>query len=101
MSNESTRQPSLRQLLVRGFAWAFGQSVGGLVIQLVTLMVLSRLLAPSEFGIVAIVVSSLGALTLVVELGVGPALIQRSSITSRHIGSALWLSLSLAVILIV
>jgi PST family polysaccharide transporter len=100
MSNESTRQPPLRQLLVRGFAWAFGQSVGGLVIQLTTLMVLSRLLAPSEFGIVAIVVSSLGALTLVVELGVGPALIQRSSITSRHIGSALWLSLSLAVLLI-
>ena len=100
MSNESIPQPPLRQLLVRGFAWAFGQSVGGLVIQLVTLMVLSRLLAPSEFGIVAIVVSSLGALTLVVELGVGPALIQRSSITSRHIGSALWLSLSLAVILI-
>jgi PST family polysaccharide transporter len=100
MTSDSPKRPPLRHLLVRGFAWAFGQSVGGLVIQLVTLMVLSRLLAPSEFGIVAMVVSSLGVLTLVVELGVGPALIQRSSVTSRHIGSALWLSLSLAFILI-
>jgi len=94
-------QPPLRQLLLRGFAWAFGQSVGGLLVQLITLVVLSRLLSPSEFGIVAIVTSLLGGLTMVVELGVGPALIQRPSITSRHIGSALWLSLSLSVALFV
>ena len=86
---------------MRGFAWAFGQSVGGLLVQLITLVVLSRLLTPSEFGIVAIVVSLLGGLTLVVELGVGPALIQRPSITSRHIGSAIWLSMSLAIALVV
>jgi PST family polysaccharide transporter len=96
-----TKKPPIRQLLMRGFAWAFGQSVGGLLVQLITLVVLSRLLTPSEFGIVAIVVSLLGGLTLVVELGVGPALIQRSSITSRHIGSAIWLSMSLAIALLV
>jgi O-antigen/teichoic acid export membrane protein len=101
MSTDSqTKQPPARQLLLRGFGWAFGQSVGGLLVQLITLVVLSRLLTPSEFGIVAIVVSLLGGLTLVVELGVGPALIQRSSITSRHIGSAIWLSLSLGILLL-
>jgi lipopolysaccharide exporter len=95
-----SKELPFRQLLMRGFAWALGQSVGGMLVQLVTLVVLSRLLTPSEFGIVAIVVSLLGVLTLIVELGVGPALIQRSSITSRHIGSALWLSLSLAIALL-
>jgi O-antigen/teichoic acid export membrane protein len=96
-ANPSTRQPPFRELMMRGFAWAFGQSVGGLMVQLITLVVLSRLLTPSEFGIVAMIVSLLGGLTMVVELGVGPALIQRPSITSRHIGSALWLSMSLAI----
>lgn len=100
-ADPSTKQPPFRQLLMRGFAWAFGQSVGGLLVQLTTLVVLSRLLTPSEFGIVAIVVSLLGGLTLIVELGVGPALIQRPSITSRHIGSAIWLSMSLASALLV
>ena len=100
-ADPSTKQPSFRQLLMRGFAWAFGQSIGGLVIQLITLVVLSRLLTPSEFGMVAIIVSLLGGLTLIVELGLGPALIQRSSITSRHIGSAIWLSMSLAGALLV
>jgi O-antigen/teichoic acid export membrane protein len=102
MSADSpTKKPPIRQLLMRGFAWAFGQSVGGLLVQLITLVVLSRLLTPSEFGIVAIVVSLLGGLALVVELGVGPALIQRPTITSRHIGSAIWLSLSLAIVFMV
>jgi len=100
-TDSPTKQPSVRQLLLRGFGWALGQSVGGLLVQLITLVVLSRLLTPSEFGIVAIVVSLLGGLILVVELGVGPALIQRSSITSRHIGSAIWLSLSLGVFLLI
>jgi O-antigen/teichoic acid export membrane protein len=102
MSADSpTKKPAMRQVLMRGFAWAFGQSVGGLLVQLVTLVVLSRLLTPGEFGTVAIVVSLLGALTLIVELGVGPALIQRPNITSRHIGSAIWLSLSLAILLLI
>jgi PST family polysaccharide transporter len=102
MSADSpTKKPPIRQLLMRGFAWAFGQSVGVLFVQLITMVVLSRLLTPDEFGVVAIVVSLLGGLTLVVELGVGPALIQRSSITRRHIGSALWVSLSLAILLMV
>ena len=102
MSADSpTKKPPMRQTLIRGFAWAFGQSVGGLLVQLVTLVVLSRLLTPGEFGIVAIVVSLLGAFALIVELGVGPALIQRPSITLRHIGSAIWLSLSLAILLVV
>ena len=56
MSTDSTtKQPPVRQLLLHGFGWAFGQSVGGLLVQLITLAVLSRLLTPSEFGIVAIV----------------------------------------------
>jgi PST family polysaccharide transporter len=100
MSKDSPmKKPPMRQVLMRGFAWAFGQSVGGLLVQLVTLVVLSRLLTPTEFGVVAIVVSLLGALTLIVELGVGPALIQRPTITSRHVGSAIWVSLSLAMLL--
>ena len=38
MSAESpTKQPPVRQLLLRGFGWALGQSVGGLLVQLITL----------------------------------------------------------------
>jgi PST family polysaccharide transporter len=89
----------LRQLLLQGFRWSFAQSVGTLVVQLGTLVILSRLLTPGDFGAVAVAVSLVGSASLLVELGVGPALIQRRDLTHRHVGSALWLSLILAVVL--
>jgi len=98
-SGPDIKQTGLRSLFLRGFAWTFVQSVGGLVVQVVTLVVLSRLLTPADFGVVAVAVSLIGCVSLVVELGVGPALVQRRELTLPHVGSAIWLSLLLAAIL--
>lgn len=92
---------SFRKLFLRGFSWTFAQSTGGLLVQVATLAILSRLLTPLDFGIVAVAVSVVGVISLVVELGVGPALIQHRSLNPRHVGSAIWLSLAMAVALMV
>lgn len=97
----SGTQPNLKRVFTRGFAWAFTQSVGGLLIQAATLMVLSRILTPADFGIVAIAVSAVGVISLLVELGVGPSLIQQRELKRRHVGSALCISLGLGVVLMV
>lgn len=94
MSDNSHSAPAgIANLFLRGFSWAFASSVGNLVLQVATLVILSRLLTPVDFGIVAVAVAALGVVSLVVELGVGPALIQHKALNPRHVGSALWLSL--------
>lgn len=92
---------SFTKLFLRGFSWTFAQSVGGLLVQVATLAILSRLLTPLDFGIVAVAISVVGVVSLVVELGVGPALIQHRLLNERHVGSAIWLSLAMAVALMI
>src|SRR5688572_4173740 len=102
MSVAASRSPrQFKRLFLRGFAWTFTQSAGGFLVQAVTLVVLSRLLAPAEFGVVAIAISAVGVVSLIVELGVGPALIQQRDLNDRHIGSAIWISMGLATLLMI
>ena len=101
MTEMSTaRSPGFKQKFIHGFRWTFVRSVGGMLVRAATLVVLSRLLTPADFGVVAIAVSMIGSTCLLVELGVGPALIQRRELTYRHVGSAICVSLVMATLLI-
>jgi O-antigen/teichoic acid export membrane protein len=102
MSGAASGSPrQFKRLFLRGFAWTFTQSAGGFLVQAVTLVVLSRLLTPAEFGTVAIAMAAVGVVSLIVELGVGPALIQQRVLNERHIGSAVWISMGLATLLMI
>jgi O-antigen/teichoic acid export membrane protein len=48
-------------------------------------VLLARLLPPEDFGIVALAHIATGFAILVTDLGLGPALVQRKSITERHV----------------
>jgi O-antigen/teichoic acid export membrane protein len=101
MTAASKSKPSFLTLFLRGFQWTFLKSVGGMVVRVVTLIILSRLLTPFDFGVVAVAISAIGCLCLLVELGVGPALIQRRQLTPRHVGSALCVTIGLATLVMV
>ncbi len=60
-----------------------------------TLIALSWLLTPAEFGIPNVAISIVGVMVILVELGVGSALIQRETIEPEHLGG------SFAVVLVV
>lgn len=88
---------NLTQKTFKGFFWQFGGTIFKTVLQLAVLFVLARLITKAEFGIVQSAMVVVGFSKLVSQLGVGPALIQKSSLTSIHIrvGSTISLSLSL------
>ena len=48
---------SFLTLFLRGFQWTFLRSVGGMVVRVITLIILSRLLTPFDFGVVAVAIS--------------------------------------------
>src|SRR5688572_1705536 len=61
----------------RGFIWNFSAYFLGKIVVLVTTAILARLLAKSDFGLVAVAVVAINYLSVLKDLGLGVALIQR------------------------
>src|SRR5262249_34949652 len=76
---------------------------GNGVLQIVAAIVLARLLAPEDFGLVAIVTVLTSFAPLLIDFGLGDATAQRSRITQSQISSLFWLSsaIGLAVAVVV
>ena len=89
----------LRLHTVRGLFWSAVQRTGGQAIGLVAFIVLSRLLPPSAFGVLALGNVYLLVVLLFVEQGVNQAVIQRHSLSPEHLDAAFSVSLGLAAVL--
>jgi O-antigen/teichoic acid export membrane protein len=64
------------------------------VLQIVSAIVLARLLTPDDFGLVAIITVLTSFAPLLIDFGLGDATTQRSKITAGQISSLFWLSTS-------
>ena len=87
---------SLAHRTVRNVAWlGSGQAIRQLV-ALATMVVLARFLGPSEFGIFAMTLFVNELAQLVVDFGVGAALIQRKEINQLVLSSCFWINVAVA-----
>src|SRR5262249_4750258 len=82
----------LGRLALRGGAVSVAMQYGNGVLQLVAAIVLARLLAPEDFGLVAILTVLTSFAPLLIDFGLGDATAQRSSITRAQVSSLFWLS---------
>lgn len=82
----------LGRLALRGGAVSVAVQYGNGVLQLVAAVVLARLLAPKDFGLVAIVTVLTSFAPLLIDFGLGDATAQRSKITRSQVSSLFWLS---------
>ncbi len=78
----------------RSLAYSIGGNYFGLVLQLASAMVLSRLLAPAEIGVFAIAAAISGLARAARDFGVGEFIIHREQLTERDLRGALALSLA-------
>jgi O-antigen/teichoic acid export membrane protein len=91
---------SLGQKSVRG-----GLAIGGgqairFSMQMVLNVILARLLAPEEFGIVAMVVAIFGFLLVMKDLGLTNATIQKPDITHAQSSNLFWINAAFSVIVV-
>ena len=89
---EASRPQSNDQLsrhAIHGFLWLLSTGAAQGVVQIVTLMLLARLLGPEPFGIVGGALIVMRVADLVSKLGVGQALVQRQQVDEAHIAAAL------------
>lgn len=78
-----------------GFLWLLLGTMGQNLLQVISILVLARILSPKDFGVVSIGVSIIAFLRIFSEVGVGPALIQKERLEPSDIKTAVTLSLVL------
>jgi O-antigen/teichoic acid export membrane protein len=77
---------------VRGGAAAvFSQGVG-MALQIVTTVVLARLLSPTDYGLQAMVVTLTGFFSLFKDAGLSVATVQRETLTHEQISTLFWIN---------
>ena len=91
----------LRTQALRAMSWSLGGQVGQQLARLAVTIVLSRLLLPEDFGLVAMVGAFAGFAAVFTDAGVSGAVIQRVGLERKHIEAATWLALVLGVLLAV
>jgi PST family polysaccharide transporter len=85
--------------------WRVAGAVAGAASQFLVGVVLARLLAPADFGVIALAYAILAVPRPFFDLGMGSAIVQRANLTERHVRTAFTVSsvmgLTLAAILAV
>jgi lipopolysaccharide exporter len=78
----------LYRLAGAAIVWKGAQLGGVKILHIVRLLVLARLLAPEDFGLLAIATTASGFLLLVTDFGILPALVQRAEVDEKHYHAA-------------
>ena len=71
------------------------------VIQLASTMILSRILTPDDYGMMAMVVSITGLASILSNLGLSTATIQRAEITHEQVSTLFWINTAIGALVTV
>ena len=82
----------LGRLALRGGTASVAMQYGNGVLQLAAAVILARLMAAEDFGLVAIVTVLTSFAPLLIDFGLGDATTQKSKITRSQVSSLFWLS---------
>jgi len=82
-----------------GMLWTFSGTGVQAVVQLLVLMVLGRLLTPTDFGLMGAAAVVIALSQIVSQVGVGPAIVQRRELEPVHVRVAFTISGALGFVL--
>lgn len=92
---------SLRQKAAKGILWSVIQKWGREAISVLILMVLTRLLGPEAFGLVALAVIFTDFVEIFLDQGFSAAIVQRANLEQEHLDTAFWISVLTGILLTV
>lgn len=90
---------NLRKQAAQGVFWSAAGNWGYQLTTLVVIAMLSRILTPEDFGLVALASVFTAFMKLITEQGLTDALVQRPELDPEHLDSAFWLSVSVGALL--
>lgn len=84
---------SLKEKVFSGFAWSFGERILAQVVSFAVSVVLARMLAPSEYGIIAMVLVFINIADVFAHGGFGGALVQKKEPTEADYSTIFYYTL--------
>lgn len=101
LSRRSTLVASseLKASTIRSLFWKLFEQGGAAVITLLVQVVLARLLAPDEFGMLAIMLVFVNVGNVIVQSGLNTAIIQAPDATERDFSTVFWMSFATSLVL--
>ena len=81
-----------------GVAWTSAEGLGGNAITFVFFIVMVRLLTPEVFGLMAAAAVFLALSDILMEQGLGKAIIQREELRPEHLDTAFWTQIALSAV---
>ena len=85
---------------IRGGALTLTAQGAKFILQLVSTVVLARLLTPEDFGLVAMVTAITGVAALFADAGLSQATIQREEISHNQISTLFWINVAISLMLV-
>lgn len=90
---------SLKSSVITSLIWKFLERIGTQGVQFVVAIVLARLLAPADFGLIALVTVFVAIANVFVQSGLNTALIQKKNADNLDFSTVFYASLAIAVLL--
>lgn len=87
--------------IASGMLWAYTERFSSKCISLLIQIILARMLSPSDYGTIAIVMVMIAICDVLLNDGIGNALVQKEEYDKRDFDSIFWLNLVIAIILYV
>jgi len=91
----------LREKAAKGIVWSVIQKWGRAAITTLTFIVLSRLLGPEAFGLVALATVFTDFVEIFLDQGFSAAIVQRDEVERGHLDTAFWISILTGTLLMV
>lgn len=85
--------------IIGGLGWSFGERILAQGVSFLVSIILARLLAPSEFGIISLILVFINIANVFVANGFGESLIQKQSADERDFSTVFWCSFLFSLIL--
>ncbi len=92
---------NLKRQAVSGIKWSGVSILIVTALQFVTLTILSRLLAPSDFGLLGMVMVVIGFAQIFADMGVSNAIIHRQDATKEALSGLYWLNILAGIIVFI
>ncbi len=91
-------QEDIKQKAVKGVFWSFCERFGSLLILFTANVVLARMLTPEDFGLVGILMAFVMISQILIDGGLGNALIQRQKITTIDSSTVFYTNIAVAIV---
>ena len=88
-----------RRKILGGLFWSYAERIGAQMVSMLVTIVLARLIAPEEYGVISLVTVFISLANTFVSDGFGNALVQKKNSDNLDFSSMLFFSLGVSVIL--